>query len=167
MPVGPEYIAAALDVERLEISKRDVGQTLEGLGVETAVPLAHRPGHKFRDDFSNGFQHTPGEVSVGSPGLILLQRFTKSSSTMCPATNRKNPFLVFVDIVHSITISLDYTLIILKQLQCYLLCPGTMVIMEEDQVPHYRSDHPDVTLYCLMLFIIDYRDCGLIALDIV
>ena len=105
--------------------------------------------------------------SIRCPGFVLLQSFLKSPAAVCPATYRQNPFLVFVYVVNSIPIRLDYSLKVLKQLQCYLLCPGSVVIMKKDQLRHHCPDHPDVPFYRLVLFIVDDRDCRFITLDVV
>ena len=84
---------------------------------------------------------------------------------MGPAANGQDPFLVFIHVVHRVTITLDHS----RNVETNLKSPFVPLNRGQNEtrpVLSNRADHPDIPFYRFVFFVVYYRDGGFITLDI-
>lgn len=112
-------------------------------------------------------EHAYHGQGILRPGLVMLQCPLKVASGMCPTAYDDDTFCLFKYPITGISVCLYGPLITLEEFQSHLHASGTVMVKEEDLVARYAPHQPKISLYCLMLLVVDYRYSCLIGLDII
>ena len=99
--------------------------------------------------------------------LVMLQGTFKIPAAVRPAAQNHYPVELVQQVIYWISVNLQGSLVVLEKLECDLLPPRALVLVEKYQGLDDRSDEPHVALDRPVLLIIYYRHRAFVRLQVV
>ena len=111
----------------------------------------------------------PPDVGQGFKRQLLILHLGLEEPAPCvgPAAQELLPFHPLEVFVHDVTVALDGSGEVLQQTHGHAGAPGAMFIEEEPVSRHHVHHTPYISLHRAVLFIVYYRQCALVHLNIV